>query len=199
MRIGVLALQGCVLPHRPHIEALGAKFVEVRSPSDLDLCDGLILPGGESTTQLKLHKKFGFEEALLHFAGSKPIWGICAGAILMAQEVSNPDQFSYKIFPIRARRNAYGRQLDSFEFTIQGHPTAFIRAPLLEPLDSEVVVLESHNNIPVWMSWQHHVVSSCHPELSTSYPHPMHAYFVERVASASASAFSALPRISSSL
>jgi len=114
MRIGILALQGAVEPHRVKLAALGCDTLPVRLPSDLAACAGLILPGGESTTMLKLMRDYELEPALKDFGRRRPMWGVCAGAILMAERVENPAQESLALLPITVRRNAYGRQNESF-------------------------------------------------------------------------------------
>ncbi len=109
------------------------------------------------------------------------VWGICAGSILMAEDVRNPAQFSYGVFPVQAVRNAYGRQKDSFTAEVLGAPTAFIRAPQLIPLRASVEVLASVDGNAVFMKHGHHLVSSCHPELGQAAPHPMYRVFLEMI------------------
>src|SRR5205814_7800750 len=116
MRIGVLALQGDFAMHARALEKCGAEVVEIRKPEQLDDIDGLIMPGGESTTLLKLMDTWGFVPALEKFhAGGKPIFGTCAGLILTARDVANPAQFSLGLIDVGVERNAYGRQRESFE------------------------------------------------------------------------------------
>ena len=171
-RIGVLALQGAFAEHRNCLEQCGAEAVEVRLPQQLEGLDGLILPGGESTTIGKLLRRYGFEQQLRDF--DRPIWGTCAGMILLAQEVVNglPDQLVLGRIDLRVTRNAFGRQVDSFTTLLQlttlqdPIPAVFIRAPLAESLSDRVEVLaRCHGQVAaarqgnVW-------VSSFHPELS---------------------------------
>lgn len=143
-KVGILGYQGCIEPHeRIYREVLGVETVRVRTPEDLKLIDRLILPGGESTTMLRFVKHYGMVEPLKSFAAEHRVWGICAGAILAAREVRNPEQDSLGLIDITAHRNFYGSQLDSFTASISlsgalrqrldvSAVTAhFIRAPLL--------------------------------------------------------------------
>src|SRR5215467_2211304 len=144
MKIGVLALQGDFDAHRRRLEELGADAVLIRKPEQLDDLDGLVIPGGESSTFLKLLGEQGFEE-LKQFVRVKPTFGTCAGAILLAKEVENPPQAGLGALDIAIRRNAYGRQLDSSirEGTFAGSPLemVFIRAPKIERLGPHVEVI----------------------------------------------------------
>ena len=108
--IGVLALQGAVQPHRPHIEAAGAQFMTVKTPEQFEQVDAFILPGGESTTMLKLIERFNLWDVLADQFSKKPVWGICAGSILLAETVTDPAQKSFGLLPVSVRRNGYGRQ-----------------------------------------------------------------------------------------
>src|SRR5947208_7064305 len=149
MKIGVLALQGDFDAHRKRLEELGAEVVLVKKPEQLDEIDGLIIPGGESSTFLKLLGEAGFER-LTQFVRVKPTFGTCAGAILLASEVENPRQTGLGALDISIRRNAYGRQIDSSirEGTFAGSPTemVFIRAPKIERLGKGVVILAAETN-----------------------------------------------------
>jgi len=179
--IGVLALQGAVEPHRPHVEACGAAFRAVKTPDDFDAVDGFILPGGESTTMLKLIDLFGLWEPLARNFATKPVWGICAGAILMAQTVTSPAQKSFGLLPVTIQRNGYGRQLDSHVAEIHGYTVSFIRAPILTALGGGVEVLAEHEGAPVWVKSGRYMATSFHPELTLEYPSPMHRMFVGMV------------------
>src|SRR6201997_4582970 len=152
MRIGVLALQGDFDAHRRRLQALGAEVVLVKKPEELDDIDGLIIPGGESGTFLKLLGDAGFEK-LKQFVRLKPTFGTCAGAILLAKEVENPTQTGLGAIDIAIRRNAYGRQMDSSirEGSFRGSPIemVFIRAPKIERVGEQVEVLGSESNDPV--------------------------------------------------
>lgn len=182
-KIGVLALQGAFAEHRACLEACGAKVVEVRLPSDLEGLDGLILPGGESTTIGKLLRRYGFEEPLRRF--DRPLWGTCAGMILLAREVVNglPDQLALGRIDLRVTRNAFGRQVDSFTAPLSVSllddpmPAVFIRAPLAEPLSQEVEVLASYRGQVAAARQDRVWVSSFHPELSGDLR--LHQAFVE--------------------
>ena len=139
-RVGILGFQGCIEPHEKMLLALGAQPMRVRTKEELNSVERLILPGGESTTMLRFLKLYDLIPAIQEFAKTKPVWGICAGAILAAKTVSNPTQQSLNLINIAAHRNFYGSQLDSFTvpLSIAGLPkpieAQFIRAPLLNPL-----------------------------------------------------------------
>src|SRR5215471_13012550 len=152
MKIGVLALQGDFDAHRRRLEELGADAVLIRKPEQLDDLDGLVIPGGESSTFLKLLGDQGFEK-LKQFVRVKPTFGTCAGAILLAKEVENPPQAGLGALDIAIRRNAYGRQLDSSirEGTFAGSPLemVFIRAPKIERLGPHVEVIATEGQDPV--------------------------------------------------
>lgn len=182
--IGVLALQGCVQPHRPHIEATGGVFRAVKTEEQLGEIDGLILPGGESTTMLKLINRLDLKNALESTFANKPIWGICAGAILMAEDVENPHQEAFGLLPVRATRNAYGRQLDSQYQTIHDYTVSYIRAPQLTCLpndNSNVEILAERDGSPVWIQKDHYMATTFHPEMTLSFPSPMHIYFKDMI------------------
>ena len=185
--VGVLALQGAVEPHRPHIEAAGGSFRKVRTAEQIRNCDALIIPGGESTTMLKLIDRFGLEDPLQDIFKSRPVWGICAGSILMAQNVTNPVQKSYGLLPIDIERNAYGRQIDSHYDDVKGYQVCYIRAPVITGIhdheDSEI--LATHEADPVWIRNGRHMATTFHPELNTNHPSPMHVYFLEHLVSGS--------------
>jgi len=171
MTIGVLALQGDFDAHRKRLEELGAKVVLVRKQEQLDKIDGLVIPGGESGTFLKLLGKKGFEK-LKEFVRLKPTLGTCAGAILLASEVENPHQHGLGALDMRIRRNAYGRQLDSSirhgSFGHGGDPLemVFIRAPRIEELGKDVEVLAREGKDPVLVRHGKTMAATFHPELS---------------------------------
>ncbi len=181
--IGVLALQGCVERHRPHIEACGAAFEAVKTSGQFESIDALILPGGESTTMLKLIDIFGLEEPLKKAFTQKPVWGICAGTILMADNVIKPAQKSFDLLPITVERNGYGRQLDSHEASIDGFEVSFIRAPIIKAANDGVEVIAEHDGKPVWVKSGPYMATTFHPELTLDYPSPMHKAFVTLVQS----------------
>jgi 5'-phosphate synthase pdxT subunit len=178
MRIGILALQGAVTPHHPHLAAMGVDFMHVRTAEDLQKIDGLILPGGESSTMLRLLEVYDMKNALAEFLAAKPAWGICAGAILLAREVRNPAQFSFGAMDITVTRNAYGSQLDSFHTDIDGYPVAFIRAPVIESVGKNVETKAMHDEKIIWAEQGNKMVTTFHPELSENVPSPMHRRFL---------------------
>jgi pyridoxal 5'-phosphate synthase pdxT subunit len=188
MRIGVLALQGDFALHAKALQKCGAEAVEVRKPEQLDDIDGLIIPGGESTTLLKLMDEWGFVAALEKFhADGKPIFGTCAGLILTARDVTNPPQFSLGLIDVGVERNAYGRQRESFETdgtaTLDGRPVAiemvFIRAPRIRRVGPGVQTLATHGGEPVMARQGSVLVATFHPEL-TDDP-TVHRYFCQMV------------------
>lgn len=178
--IGVLALQGAVEPHKKHIEAAGAEFRAVKMPEQFDEVDGFILPGGESTTMLKLIDAFGLWETLEKNFKQKPVWGICAGSILMAKTVTSPAQKSFGLLPITVQRNGYGRQLDSHHVEINGYPVSLIRAPVITDA-ANTNVLAQHDGTPVWVQSGNYIASTFHPELTLDFPSPMHKAFIDLV------------------
>ena len=169
LKIGVLALQGDFDAHRKRLQELGAEVVLIKKPEQLDAIDGLIIPGGESSTFLKLLGETGFEK-LKEFVRLKPTFGTCAGAILLAKEVQNPKQVGLSALDIAVRRNAYGRQIDSSirEGLFAGTPIemVFIRAPKIERLGPEVEVLATEANDPVVVRQGKTMAATFHPELS---------------------------------
>ncbi len=174
MTIGVLALQGDFDAHRRRLEELGAKVVLVKKPEQLDHIDGLVIPGGESGTFLKLLGDAGFEK-LKQFVQSKPTFGTCAGAILLAKEVDNPAQAGLGALNIRIRRNAYGRQIDSSiregKFRAADHiesplEMVFIRAPKISHVGKGVEVLATEGSDPVAVRQGRAMAATFHPELS---------------------------------
>lgn len=179
--IGVLALQGAVQPHKPHIEAAGADFRAVKTVEDFKSVDGFILPGGESTTMLKLIDRFELWDTLAGEFAKKPVWGICAGCILIADTVLNPTQKSFGLLPITVERNGYGRQLDSHQVQINDYPVSLIRAPVIAEVADDVEILAKHRDDPVWIQKGHVMASTFHPELTLEYPSPMHKKFVQMV------------------
>ncbi|HEY1205329.1 MAG: pyridoxal 5'-phosphate synthase glutaminase subunit PdxT [Bryobacteraceae bacterium] len=188
-RAGVLALQGDFEAHRKALERAGAAAVEVRTAAELDGVDGLIIPGGESTTMLRIIKDEALLEPLARFGRERPIFGTCAGAILLATEVSNPAQESLGLVDMAIERNAYGRQLDSRvvrlmpeeEFLQRTGPgdleTVFIRAPIIRRIGSGARVYLFYNGDPVLVAQGRHLVATFHPELTADLR--IHRLFVE--------------------
>jgi len=176
MKVGVLALQGAFARHIAAVDALGHEGLEVRTPAQLLSVDRLILPGGESTTMNMLLDHNGLRDPIAtRLAGGMPVFGTCAGMILLATEVldGRPDQVPFKAIDITVRRNGYGRQTDSFEATTPvpslgepPFPTVFIRAPIVESAGPAVDVLAAVDGQPILCRQGPVLVSSFHPELS---------------------------------
>jgi 5'-phosphate synthase pdxT subunit len=182
VKVGVLSLQGAFREHREVLDALGVDTVEVRIPEQVDALDALILPGGESTTMSRLLDTSGLRAPIGdRLREGLPVFGTCAGMILLASEVvdGRPDQQSFAVIDVSVRRNAYGRQLASFEAplavagvtsagSIAGgpFPGVFIRAPRIEHAGAAVEVLAEHDGHPVLARQGGVVVASFHPELS---------------------------------
>jgi pyridoxal 5'-phosphate synthase pdxT subunit len=169
MKIGVLALQGDFDAHRKRLEELGAEVVLVKKPAQLEEIDGLVIPGGESSTFLKLLGETGFSE-LKNFVRLKPTFGTCAGAILLAKEIENPRQTGLGAIDIGIRRNAYGRQLESSirEGLLGKSPIemVFIRAPKIERFGPQVEVLATEGKDPVVVRQGKTMAATFHPELT---------------------------------
>jgi 5'-phosphate synthase pdxT subunit len=184
MKIGVLALQGDFDAHKRRLEELGAEVVLVRKPEQLDGIDGLVIPGGESSTFLKLLGEQGFQK-LSDFVRSKPTFGTCAGAIMLATEVQNPDQKGLGVLDITVRRNAYGRQVDSAIVStlskLEGGPLeqVYIRAPRIERVGANVEVLAERDGHAVLVKQGKTMAATFHPELSED-PR-VHAEFLKMV------------------
>jgi len=193
-RIGVLALQGAFVAHESVLRRLGADVREVRLPSDLDDCDALVMPGGESTTMSKLLETSAlFDPLAKRLTDGLPVFGTCAGMILLAAHVADarPDQRSFGAIDLDVQRNAYGRQVDSFEtdVAVRGFDRAFhavfIRAPRVTRVGSAVEVLAVHDDVPVLVRSKTVLAASFHPELSDD--DRVHALFLDLVASATGS------------
>ncbi len=171
-RVGVLALQGDFEAHERALKRAGAEAVEVRSASDLESVGGLVIPGGESTTMMKLLEEEKLLDPLREFGREHPIFGTCAGAILLATDVANPPQASLGLMDIEVERNAYGRQLDSriarlHPEGIEGELEAvFIRAPIIRHVGKNARVLASYQGDPVLVEQGRHLAATFHPELT---------------------------------
>ena len=187
-RIGVLAIQGDYAAHAEALKEAGAEPCPVRKPGELAGLDGLILPGGESTTMLKFLERKHFFEALKEFCRHNPVFGTCAGAILLAREVVNPAQRSLGLLDAVVERNAYGRQIDSTiltaETSLPGGPLemVFIRAPRIAETGPGVEVLARREGFPVLVRQGYLLAATFHPELSRD--RRVHRLFVETVIAA---------------
>ncbi|MGE0490301.1 MAG: pyridoxal 5'-phosphate synthase glutaminase subunit PdxT [Vulcanimicrobiota bacterium] len=192
MRVGVMALQGAVIEHLQTLKACRVEAMEVRTPEHLAQVDGLILPGGESTTIGKLLARFGLLKAIKERAEQgMPLWGTCAGMILLAKQITNglPDQHSLALMDLEVERNAFGRQVDSFEAGVEvaglggkPFPAVFIRAPLAHNPGSGVEVLGRVGERIVAARQGNLLATSFHPELSGDLR--FHRYFIEMIKNA---------------
>lgn len=173
MNIGILALQGAYQQQARILGMLGVDYRFIRLPKELDDCDGLILPGGESTVMAELADSYGFRQPLSDFGRYRPVMGTCAGAILMAEQVDDRRVSPLGLMPLHALRNNYGSQVDSFSTVLElagevggGTYTAhFIRAPALEAAE-DACVLASYQGRPVLVRYERHLAMSFHPELT---------------------------------
>lgn len=188
MTIGVLALQGDFVLHEQTLDRIGEESAEVRKPAELERVDSLIIPGGETTTLLKLIEAWAFVPALEKFhAAGKPIFGTCAGLILLAKEVLNPVQFSLGFIDLTVERNAFGRQKESFETLGEADlerkrqriKMVFIRAPRIRRVGPTVTLLASHEGECVMAQEGSVLVTSFHPELTDDTS--VHRYFARMV------------------
>ncbi|ANA80261.1 SNO glutamine amidotransferase [Paenibacillus vortex V453] len=193
MKVGVLALQGAVAEHIRSISLAGAEGVPIKRREQLQDVDGLIIPGGESTTIGKLMRKYGFMDAITQFSTQgKPIFGTCAGLIVLAERIQGDEEAHLKLMDITVARNAFGRQRESFEtdLDVKGIDekvrAVFIRAPLILEVGAGVEVLSTYKDEIVTARQRHLLAASYHPELTDDYR--LHQYFVEMVRSQSAAA-----------
>ena len=171
--VAVLALQGDFEAHRRALDRIGVPSFEARNPAELDAADGLVIPGGESTTLWKFFELAPWEDAISRFAASgRPVLGTCAGAIVLAREVTNPRQKSLGVIDLAVERNAYGRQADSFVGTADAPalggalPAVFIRAPRIRSVGPGVEVLATRDGEPVLAREGNVIVATFHPELT---------------------------------
>ena len=183
MQVGVLALQGAFAAHSDCLTSIGVQSIEVRTPEQLHSVDALLMPGGESSTMSQLLESSGlFDPISARIAAGMPVFGTCAGMILLASEIldGRSDQRSFSAIDISVRRNAFGRQVDSFEGAINSSigdfHGVFIRAPRIERVGDEVEVLGSIHNEPVLVRHGNVLAASFHPELSNDAR--LHEYFV---------------------
>jgi 5'-phosphate synthase pdxT subunit len=186
--VGVLALQGAFAKHIAMLHSLKAKAIEVRTPDDLAKCDALIIPGGESSV---IKRQLGFiamEEAMVKFAHKKPVFGTCAGLILMSREIVGGGIVPMNLLDISVERNAFGRQVESFKTDLQitlkpGQPklvpAIFIRAPRIRSIGSDVKILAEFGGEPVMVQQGMHLACSFHPELTDD--KTIHTYFLRQI------------------
>jgi pyridoxal 5'-phosphate synthase pdxT subunit len=192
LKIGILAVQGDFAAHAKMLADLGAETVEVRTPADLEGCDGLILPGGESTTQLQFLQEEGLDKAIRKFAADeRPIFGTCAGAILLASDVQHPQQDSLGLIDMTVLRNGYGRQVHSDVVTgktsLHDEPLemVFIRAPIIERIGKSVEVLAEYADRPALVQKGNVMAAAFHPELTADTT--VHRRFLEMAQASSRS------------
>lgn len=188
MTVGILGLQGCCAPHERAFVALGIATRRVLYATDLAGVQGLVLPGGESTTMLKTAPP-GLWDEIKTFAATRPVWGVCAGCILLARGVSHPPQASMGLLDVDVVRNAYGAQNESFvarlavALTPPGeYDCVFIRAPQISRVGQGVQVLARHRDEPVMVSDGRHLATTFHPELTPA--GAFHQFFATRCAQA---------------
>jgi 5'-phosphate synthase pdxT subunit len=186
LTVGVLALQGDFEKHIEALKSAGGEGVEIRTVGDLREVEGLIIPGGESTTVGKLMSRYGLDKAIKDLSTiGLPIWGTCMGMIMMADRIENSDQPSLNLLDITVKRNAFGRQIDSFETDIYFEPlnsnihAVFIRAPIVTQIGASVQTLATFENKIVCVKQNNLLGSSFHPEL-TDDPR-VHVYFIKMV------------------
>lgn len=187
MNIGVLALQGAFIEHEHMLRQLGAETVQVRLPEHLDGLDGLIIPGGESTTIGKLAVQYGLIDPMRVFARAKPTWGTCAGMIFLAKDIGSDRQPILGVMNLTVNRNAFGRQIDSFEADLEiaglegdAFHAVFIRAPVATAVGEGVEVLCRLAEDRIVAARQGHLLATAfHPEL-TDDPR-LHAYFLRLI------------------
>ena len=184
-------MQGDFDAHAKAITLAGGEAVEVRTAEQLRAVDGLVIPGGESTTMLKLLNRMNLVDPLVEFASKKPVFGTCAGAILLATEVLNPSQQSFGALDLTVERNAYGRQIDSrvarftpeAEFAARTHPgemeAVFIRAPVIRRVGPQARILARYQGDPVLVEQGRHLVATFHPELTAD--SRVHEFFLSKL------------------
>lgn len=188
LKIGVLALQGAFAKHIEMLRKLAVEPIEVRKPEELARCDGLIIPGGESTTILRQIRFIELTLDLQQFASQKPVFGTCAGLILMARKIVADPMEPFGFLDIEVERNAYGKQADSFQVpldlkltpkSVKGFKAVFIRAPRIKAVTTKVEIMGSHEGEAVMVRQGFHLGSTFHPEL-TDNP-AVHDYFASIV------------------
>jgi pyridoxal 5'-phosphate synthase pdxT subunit len=188
MRIGVLALQGDFAKHEQMLRSMEIEVKQVRRPEELETCEGLIIPGGESTVMMRQLDFIQMKPALCHFAQQKPVFGTCAGLILMASQIQSSPMKPLGMLDITVERNAFGRQIESFQasLTLQLEPDQdkrfqayFIRAPRIRAQGAHVHILALYEGEAVLVQQGHHLGASFHPELTED--SAIHQYFIHLV------------------
>jgi len=186
MNIGILALQGNYSQHKNIMDILGIQNILIRYANQLDKCDALIIPGGESTTMTKHIDNNNLRSHLKLFAKSNPIMGTCAGMIMLSNTISNKNMRPLKVMDFQIERNAWGRQIDSFsgniDLTFENNQSlrgVFIRAPKICNIGNKIQVLGTYNSEPVLLTNGMHIVSSFHPEIGNDLR--IHKYFINQV------------------
>lgn len=186
--IGVLALQGAFAKHITMLESIGVHAVDIRKPEELSSCEGLIIPGGESTTMMRQVGFINFRDSLQEFSKNKPLFGTCAGLILMSREIIADSMQPFEILDVTVERNAFGRQYESFSTNLeailgtskpQTIAAFFIRAPRIRSCGPDVEVLGRFENEPVLVKQGFHLGASFHPELT--HDTSIHKYFKKLV------------------
>ncbi len=186
MTVGILALQGNFIQHKIFVDKIGVQNMLIRHPNEIDKCDLLIMPGGESTTISKQIDNNKFREKLIEFAIEKPILGTCAGMIMLSTSMPNKNMLPLNIMDFHIERNAWGRQVDSFSANINLHfdesrpfHAVFIRAPKISRIGKDVKVLSTYGGEPVLLTNGMHIVSTFHPEIGNDFR--IHKYFINQV------------------
>ena len=186
MTVGILALQGNFIQHKIFVDKIGVQNMLIRHPNEIDKCDLLIMPGGESTTISKQIDNNKFRKTLIEFSLVKPILGTCAGMIMLSTSMPNKNMSPLNIMDFHIERNAWGRQVNSFSANINlnfdiNRPfhAVFIRAPKISNIGKDVQVLAAFDGEPVLLSNGMHIVSSFHPEIGGDYR--IHEYFINQV------------------
>ncbi len=187
MTIGILALQGSFLKHEQTLKSLNVNTLQIRKPKELESCDALIIPGGESTTLIKLIDIYNFRNAICKFAENKPIMGTCAGAILLSKNTNDDKINPLELIDIDIERNAYGRQIHSFAQNInisnidnsKSFEAIFIRAPKINRVGESVKILAILNKEPIMVQNQNILALTFHPELTND--NRIHKYFLKKI------------------
>jgi 5'-phosphate synthase pdxT subunit len=188
MKVGVLALQGAFIEHQNMLKGLNVQTTDVRLPEHLDTIDGLIIPGGESTTIGKLAEAYNLIDPIQTFAKKRPIWGTCAGMIFMAKKIDHPNQQILKLMDIHVKRNAFGRQVDSFLTSLnipalngRPFPGVFIRAPAVVDCGPDVHIISSlSDGRIVAVKEKQWLATAFHPELTDD--NRFHQFFLDMIA-----------------